>query len=66
MLSNPSKDFKGDCPRMESSQNMILEPFPGIQVRLEVIRSRDFRQRERMGEPFLVRGDDPGTSLYDH
>ena len=41
---------------MESSQNFILAPFPGIQVRLEEIKFRDFRQRERIGEPFLVLG----------
>ena len=56
MLSIPPRAFNGGCPRMESSQNLILEPFPGIQVSLEVNISREFRQRERMGDPFLVLG----------
>ena len=56
MFSIPSKAFRGDCPRMESSQNLILEPFPRIQVRLEEIIFRDLRQRVRIGEPFLVLG----------
>ena len=56
MFSIPSKVFKEGYPRIESSQNLILKPFPGIQVRLEEIKFKDLRQRGRIGEPFLVLG----------
>ena len=56
MFSSPFRDLKGVCPKIESSQNLIFLPFPGIQESLEVIKSRALRQRERMGDPFLVKG----------